>query len=382
MSTEHLMDALAGIPLVDHHVHGALRHPAEGRDLEFMLSESNLPIPDWMTAMDSQIGFAIRRWCAPILGLPPRSPAADYHTRRVELGEQEVTRRFLTAGGVGRYLLDTGHGADQVLDVDEMATLSGVPVHEVVRIESTFEECVRSSGSAYELIRDFPERLAIRSRDAVGLKSIIAYRYGFDFEPERPSEQDVLRAASRWLTEVDTFGEIRVTDPVLLRFIVWTAVDTGLPLQFHSGYGDPDLDLHRCNPLLLTRFIKAVVPTGSRILLLHCYPYQREAGYLAQVFPNVFFDVGLAVNYTGARSISIVAESLELAPFAKILFSSDAWGPAELHYLGAHLWRRAMASVLSGWVEADEWSLEDAVRVADMTGRTNAERVYGLGTRL
>ena len=72
------------------------------------------------------------------------------------------------------------------------------------------------------------------------------------------------------------------------------------------------------------------------MLLLHCYPYHRQAGYLAQVFPHVYFDVGLAVNHTGLSSPAVVAESLELAPFAKILFSSDAYGPAELHYLGAH----------------------------------------------
>lgn len=85
------------------------------------------------------------------------------------------------------------------------------------------------------------------------------------------------------------------------------------------------------------------------------------------------------MNYTGARSVAVVAESLELAPFAKILFSSDAWGPAELHHLGALLWRRAMTRVLSDFVADGEWSREQAVRVATMIGSQNARRVYGLG---
>jgi predicted TIM-barrel fold metal-dependent hydrolase len=92
----------------------------------------------------------------------------------------------------------------------------------------------------------------------------------------------------------------------------------------------------------------------------------------------VYLDVGLAVNYTGARSRAIVAESLEVAPFGKLLFSSDGWGPAELHYLGALLWRRAMASVLSEWVESGEWSAADAVRVTGLVGAGNAQRVYRL----
>ena len=52
-------------------------------------------------------------------------------------------------------------------------------------------------------------------------------------------------------------------------------------------------------------------------MLLHCYPFHREAGYLAQVFPHVYFDVGLAVNYTGRAAGAVLAESLELAPFGK-----------------------------------------------------------------
>jgi len=65
-----------------------------------------------------------------------------------------------------------------------------------------------------------------------------------------------------------------------------------------------------------------------------------------------------------------------VAPFGKVLFSSDAWGPAELHYLGTVLWRRAMASVLGEWVESGEWSGADAVRVVTMVGADNAKRVY------
>ena len=42
-------------------------------------------------------------------------------------------------------------------------------------------------------------------------------------------------------------------------------------------------------------------------VLLHCYPYEREAGYLAQAFNNVHLDVGLSVNHLGARAAAFVA---------------------------------------------------------------------------
>ena len=73
-----------------------------------------------------------------------------------------------------------------------------------------------------------------------------------------------------------------------------------------------------------------------------------------------------------------VAESLELAPFAKLLYSSDAWGPPELHYLGAHLWRRAITAIAGEWVSTGDWSAADAQRVITMIGRDNARRVYRL----
>ena len=160
--------------------------------------------------------------------------------------------------------------------------------------------------------------------------------------------------------------------------MVHTAIATGLPLQVHVGFGDRDLDLHRTNPMLLLPLLRRPEVQHAPVTLLHCYPYHREAGYLAQAFDNVYFDIGLGVNYVGAQSRQLIAESLELAPFAKQLYSSDAFGLPELHVLGAILWRRGMLSALARWVAEGEWSEDDACRVLRMVGAENARRVYGL----
>ena len=68
-----------------------------------------------------------------------------------------------------------------------------------------------------------------------------------------------------------------------------------------------------------------------------------------------------------------------MAPFRKILYSSDGFGPAELHFLGAYLWRRGMLRVLEGFVDADDWSEPDAIRVVDLIAHGTARRVYRLG---
>ncbi|MER5390452.1 amidohydrolase family protein [Saccharopolyspora sp. NPDC002686] len=376
MRTE-LQARLADIPLIDHHVHGPLRDRVSRTEFESLITESDRPVPSWMTQFDSQIGFAIRRHCAPLLGLPERASAEDYWAARSELDPDELTRRLLSASGTRHWLIETGYRGEQILSPDELGQLVDGQVDEVVRLESVLES-VAPGCTAEGLVAAFRDELARRARSAVGLKSIVAYRYGFDFDPEPPTDADVLRAAGEWLRSIDSGAPPRVDDVVLLRMLLREGVATGLPLQLHAGYGDPDVELHRCDPLLLTRWLKAIEGSGSDVLLLHCYPFHRNAGYLAQVFPHVYFDVGLGINYTGARSATVVAESLELAPFAKILYSSDAWGPPELHHLGAVLWRRGMELAMRPWVEEGEWSLEDALRVATLIGRGNAARVYGL----
>lgn len=377
MAADSLRAAIETLPLVDHHVHGAATDDVDGGGFEAGLTESPWPSPAGSTHVDSQLGFAVRRWCAPVLDLDPHVDVGTYLARRRELGAQEVTRRLLDAGGVEWFLVDTGYRADSALGPLEMAAACGAAAAEIVRLEAVAEEVAASGVDAAGFADRFASTLDERARHAVGLKSVIAYRYGLDFDPEPPNGGEVRRAAGHWLPRRQT-GELRLTDPVLLRHLLWVGLEHGLPLQFHVGYGDPDLTLHRCNPSLMTEFLRRTRDRHVPVMLLHCYPYHRTAGYLAHVFPHVYFDVGLAVNYTGARSRAIVAESLEVAPFGKVLFSSDAWGPAELHYLGTVLWRRAMSSVLGEWVESGEWSGADAQRVAQMVGAGNAKRVYRL----
>ena len=370
-----LAETVASLPLVDHHVHGALRAAVDRPTFESMITEGPKPHSAG-TAFDSQVGFAIRRWCAPLLDLEPHAPADEYWERRCALGEEEVNRRLLGAAGTATYLIETGYLGDVVVTPEEHAEVSGAAAREVVRLETVAEGLLEEVGSAAAFVAEYPSVLAEASRSAVGTKSIIAYRAGFDVDPARPEDAEVIRAVDRVLTSAA--GRVRVDDPVLLRYLLWCGVDRGLPLQLHSGYGDPDLDLHRANPLLLMPWLRQVEPTAVPVMLLHNYPYHREAGYLAQVFDNVYFDIGLGLNYAGSQSPQLIAESLEVAPFSKQLYSSDAWGPSELHLLGALLWRRGITRVVGQWVRDGDWSARDAERVLHLIGHENARRVYRL----
>lgn len=350
-------------------MHGCWLQSGDRARFENGLNEANTePLAAFDTAFDSQVGFAVRTHCAPLLGLPIHVEADDYWNQRSTLGEQEVARRFLSSAGVSDWLVDTGFGAGTV-GLAEMADLSSGKSHEIVRLESVAEEAAAAPG---DYAGAFEQILTERAAAAVGTKSILAYRGGFHGDLSEPSAAEVAESAARWRDA----GAIRCTDRVLLRFGLYQALRLGKPLQFHVGFGDRDCDLDTTNPLHLLDFLRASGDTP--VMLLHCYPYEREAGYLAQGFNNVYLDGGLSINYLGARSAAFIARLLEMAPFRKILYSSDGFGPSELHFLGARLWRNGIRKVLGGFVDDDEWSEADAIRVVDLIAHDNARRVYGL----
>ncbi|MDQ3276031.1 MAG: amidohydrolase, partial [Actinomycetota bacterium] len=101
--------------MVDHHVHGAATADLDSAGFGAGLTESAWPAPPGTSHLDSQLGFAVRRWCAPVLELPPHADVVTYLARRRELGADEVARRFLTASGIGWFLVETGYRADEIL---------------------------------------------------------------------------------------------------------------------------------------------------------------------------------------------------------------------------------------------------------------------------
>ena len=370
-------ESLANLSLVDHHVHGVVRQNPSLEAFTNMITESDRTPRDLPEAMDTQVGFATRRWVAPLLDLEPFASPQDYFDRRIALGADEVNRRLLSASGIGHYFIETGYRGDEIYGPQGMAELTGAKVSEVVRIETIAEKVALSGVTAHEFGTKFFEALRDAAKDAIGLKSIVAYRIGLDFEASAPSLYEVQAATDKWFAEIALTGKARVSDPVLLRHMIYSAAELKMPFQFHIGFGDPDLNLHRCDPLLMTDLIRQFEARNIPVLLLHTYPFQRNAGYLAQMFRNVYLDVGLAINYAGARSPAIIAESLELAPFHKILFSSDAWGLPELTYLGALLFRRGLGQILDSFVARGDWSATDAIKVATAIGHDNAYRAYG-----
>jgi hypothetical protein len=183
---------------------------------------------------------------------------------------------------------------------------------------------------------------AARENGFVGLKTIAAYRTGLELERLDPVVLAALEANER--------------------------TGTPLPVQVHCGFGDSDLYLPRADPGHLKPVLERFADTS--FVLLHCYPFVREAGWLAHVYGNVWFDLSLTIPHV-ARPDEMVRQALELAPVSKLLYASDAARTPELYYLAAKWWREALAEVLPELLGAN-----DAEPAARMILRGNAVELY------
>jgi hypothetical protein len=337
--------------VVDHHAHGVPRAlPADLDAFRGSFSESGDPRQWPHTATSLTYRRAIRELAAH-LGCEPWEHAV--WERKLAADPDEWAASLLRATGTELLLVDEGFPPAGVgHDWRRMGELAGCESRPVLRLERAAEEAPE----------DPVEHVRARVRAARGdghaaLKTIAAYRGGLDLDALPPPEpgrvtgslvRDVLSAA---LEENEATG-----DP--------------LPVQVHAGFGDGDVFLPRADPGYLKPLLERFRETT--FVLLHCYPFVREAGWLAHVYGHVFLDLSLTIPHV-PRGAEMMRQALELAPVSKLLYGSDAVTP-ELYFLAARRWREALAEVLGEALPAAE--AEEAGRAIL---RENALAVYRLG---
>ena len=167
-------EALAELELVDHHCHGVVTGPLDRPGFEALLTEGER----WpgVSPFDTPAGVAVRRHCAPVLGLERHAPADAYLARRAELGPREVNRRFLAAARTGVFCVDTGFAPHPVTTPAELAEAGGGVAHEVVRLESVAEAVAARGVEADGYADAFRSAAldAVRRPGVVGVKSVAA----------------------------------------------------------------------------------------------------------------------------------------------------------------------------------------------------------------
>ncbi len=367
---------LSGFPALDAHAHPVLaEEPRTAEDFRACFTEAREPtdVPHTLFYRRSLRDLAALLEC--------EDGEAAVLEARAALGGEDLAARCFAAAGLEGVLLDDGFLAGSTRPLKWHGRF--VPVKRVLRLETLAEELVR----ACETVREFRDRLHAAldppPDDVVAFKSIAAYRSGLRVLPDDTdwpwdwyAEE---REAAVRVGEAYRIEEWPIVGSVLTEALA-IAARHGLPVQLHTGFGDPDLDLLGSNPLDFRLWLEDPRFRHAPIVLLHAsYPYCREAGWLASVYPNVYLDFGLAVPFLSVAGMRHAVRSLlELAPWSKMHYSSDASRVPDLFYLGALHGRRVLADVLEACVRDGDLNAREADEAAAAILAGNARRLYRL----
>jgi hypothetical protein len=371
---------LARLPVVDHHCHNLLTPEASAR-VPFRAAYTEGYDPRVVSEHAPHTLF-YRRSLREIAAVIECDPTEDAVLgRRAELGEEELATRFFCAANIEMLMLDDGFMPGQIRPVEWHSRFA--PTRRILRIEALAEDLLGPSAGFDDFLARYRGALDPPPANVVGLKTVAAYRTGLDVS--QPAADEARAAWVQWKAAARPDRRPRLADKTLLDFLLDAALEQAakrrLPVQVHTGFGDPDLDLRLANPLHLRRVFEDRRFTGVPIMLLHAsYPFSREAGYLASVYPNAYLDFGLAVPFLSVSGMrETIRTLLELAPTTKLLYSSDAHLFPEQFYLAAKWGRQLLGECLEGAVRDGDLTAAEADGVAEAVLRGNARAVYRLG---
>ena len=363
---------LSGLPVIDGHGHPLLRDPDDVRVERFLdlFSEGRAGTMREHVMHTGYYRRAVRALAAR-LGVAPTAEAVLEARRRLP---PDAGGLDCETAGIAALLVDTGY-PPSAMSLVEMRERLGCSVYEVFRIETCAERLLARRLGYGEFVGEFRRALLDAARECVAFKTIVAYRSGLDVRGW--SDDECADSYERAL------GSPRLTERPLLDRLVETALeiarDTGRPLQVHTGFGDPDIDLPRSNPLLLRPILEDPRWRAVRIVLLHmAYPYTREAAFMTAVWPQVHLDLSLAIPFLGRGAALPLIEILSLAPSSKLMYGSDVSALPELFALSAEWGRAALGEALGWLVERGDLDLTEAAEAGRAILAENARGLYGL----
>jgi uncharacterized protein len=297
--------------------------------------------------------------------------------RRTQLGLEKLTQRCFEASKLKAVFLDDGFLPNEILPVEWHEQF--VPVQRILRLEYLAEKLIGEENNFGTFLERFRSEIDPPPTGVVAFKSIVAYRTGLDIQvtPRDFAEHHFYR-----LKQETKDKPVRLADQPLIDFLVTQALEIAakhqIPVQFHTGFGDPDLDLRLSNPLYMRSLLEDKRFRHAPIVLLHAaYPYAQEAGYLASVYPQVYLDFGLAVPFLTVPGMRrTMQQLLELAPYSKLMYSSDAHNIPELYYLGAKWGREVLAEVLDQAIQDGDLTAKEVESVATAILYGNARTLH------
>ncbi|KAF8594652.1 hypothetical protein BDV93DRAFT_611774 [Ceratobasidium sp. AG-I] len=357
-----LKNAIGTIPLIDNHAHNLLQNYRSSLDVP---RETLVSFADGEALKDSVYSLAhvlMLKYLKRFFNLPVDSSWQTIIETAKARDYDSLCRELIQAAGIQAILIDDIIQNDHKHAMSWHDQLTPTTTKRLVGIETLFESIVAKSGRT-EAFLFFPAAIRKLVDDAgvAGFKSIAAFRSGLNIQPLNPEELA--------LKCEDAYRESML--PAL--------PSLGKANPFHTGLGDNDITINQVDASLLQPLIKAY-PEVTFVLLHSGYPYVRQAGYLATVYPNVYLDFGLAISLlSGDGQRSLIRQLLELCPTNKLLWSSGTAFHPERFYLGALQMREALTEILVDYVRRDELGFDNAIQVAKRMLFENSNKLYNLG---
>jgi predicted TIM-barrel fold metal-dependent hydrolase len=373
----------AHIPVIDQHAHNILK-PEILRDYPYAAAFTEAYDPNILKYHETLFYRRSLRDMARLLDCEPTETVIL--EKREELGLEKLTELCFQSANIESIFLDDGFLSQQILPLEWHQNFT--TVYQLLRLEIVAENIFKETDNFESFFNQFLSQLNLDPPQPplgrgeiriIGFKSIAAYRTGLaiEFVSEKQAELSFYR-----LKDTYQHKSFRLMDKCLIDFLVTQALEIAsqrqIPVQFHTGFGDPDLNLLWANPLHLRPILEDSRYTNAPIVLLHgSYPYTREAGYLASVYPQVYVDFGLAVpslSVSGMRET--VRMLLELSPISKIMYSSDAHLIPDLYYLGSLWGREILAQILETAISDGDLTNQEVENIAQLILRENAHKLY------
>jgi predicted TIM-barrel fold metal-dependent hydrolase len=371
---------LSSIPILDHHCHAFLRHEAPYSALEFQrfFSEGG---DDGMIANHTPNSIFFR-WAikelAAFLGCAPTTEAVL--AARAAIPSADLAARLFRDANIPVLLIDYGYQGTETFSHEEMKARLPCRIEPILRLETMAQDLILRHETFDQVVEAFVATVeGARAAGHVGLKSIIAYRTGLAIRETGRAE------AAETFTKVKDRarrdGKVRLADKPLNDYLVLQALEVAekqsLPIQFHTGFGDSDLDLLLANPLHMRPLFESGHYKHVPFVLLHAsYPYARELSYLASLYSNVWMDVGLAIPYITLDIPALWRQALSLAPISKVLFSTDAYSVPEIFWLAARWGRWGLGTVLDELIALGALGRDEALDAARQILGGNAAKLY------
>jgi predicted TIM-barrel fold metal-dependent hydrolase len=133
------------------------------------------------------------------------------------------------------------------------------------------------------------------------------------------------------------------------------------------------------NPLPLSKLAKRY--PDQKIVMLHCWPYLDETGYLAQAHPNVYMDTCWQPILNPEFLRKSLQTWLGYIPLNKITMSNDSTS-VEMAAGASMITRKVLREALNNQKDQAGINEREAREMAAKLLHNNAVDIYKLGTKL